>query len=251
MIFLSIFKTRAVVLKTQDMKEADKLVWLYTEKLGKVSAIAKGAKRSRSKYLSSTLPFCYGEYVLYKGKSLYIINDSEVINSFQNLLENLDDITYASYLCELIDISMVDDEVNSEFFKNVISSFYLLSNKAIDPETLARAFEVKLLDATGYSFSLKQCCLCKKSIDSSNYMSYRYSGGVCNDCIKTNGMSISYATYNALKFLCVASIDKVVRVVLSKQVKEELAKILSIFITSNYGRKPKSLEIFNYLKRSD
>jgi DNA repair protein RecO (recombination protein O) len=233
------------------MKEADKLVWLYTEKLGKVSAVAKGAKRSKSKFLSSTLPFCYGEYVLYKGKSLYIISDSEIINSFQGLLENLDDITYASYLCELIDISMVDDESNREFFKDAISAFYLLSNKAIDPETLARAFEVKLLAATGYSFSLNNCCLCKKSINSSNYVSYRYSGGICTDCAKTNGMYISYATYNALKFLSVASIDKVLRVVLSKQVKEELAKILSIFIVNNYGRKPKSLEIFDYLKRSD
>lgn len=240
-----------MVLKTQDMKEADKLVWLYTEKLGKVSAVAKGAKRSRSKFLSSTLPFCYGEYVLYKGKSLYTISDSEVINSFQSLLENLDDLTYASYLCELIDISMVDNESNSEFFKDTISSFYLLSNKAIDAETLARAFEVKLLAATGYSFSLNHCCICEKSIASSNYVSYRYSGGICEECIKTNGMHVSYATYNALKFLSVASIEKVLRVVLSKQVKEELAKILSIFIISNYGRKPKSLEIFNYLKRSD
>ena len=68
-----------MVLKTQDMKEADKLVWLYTEKLGKVSAVAKGAKRSKSKFLSSTLPFCYGEYVLFKGKNLYTISDSEVI----------------------------------------------------------------------------------------------------------------------------------------------------------------------------
>ena len=71
---------------------------------------------------------------------------------FKTYLENLDDITYASYLCELMDISMVDDESNRDFFKNAISSLYLLSNKAIDPETLARAFEVKLLDATGYGF---------------------------------------------------------------------------------------------------
>lgn len=233
------------------MKEADKLVWLYTEKLGKVSAVAKGAKRSKSKFLSSTLPFCYGEYVLYKGKNLYTISDSEVINSFQGLLESLDDITYASYLCELIDISMMNEESNREFFQEVVSSLYLLSNKAMDPETLARAYEIKLLNATGYSFSLQHCCLCKKSITSSNYVNYRYSGGVCGDCSKTNGMPVSYATYNALKFLSVASIDKVLRVVLSKQVKEELAKILSVFIVSNYGKKPKSLEILNYLKRSD
>ena len=94
--FLSVYKTRAVVIKTQDLKENDKLVWLYSENLGKITAVAKGAKGGRSKFMSSTLPFCYGEYVVFKGKSLFTINECEIIDSFQALIGDLESLTYAS-----------------------------------------------------------------------------------------------------------------------------------------------------------
>ena len=96
MINLSIFENKAVIIKTQDFKENDKLVWLYTEKLGKITAIAKGAKRSKSKFLSITLPLCYGEYMVYKGKNLYTLQEGKLINSFQGLLSNLDKLNYSS-----------------------------------------------------------------------------------------------------------------------------------------------------------
>ena len=67
---MSLVKSYGVVIKTQDYKENDKLVWLYTSEHGKVSTIARGAKRSRSKFLSITLQLCYGEYVYFKGKGL-------------------------------------------------------------------------------------------------------------------------------------------------------------------------------------
>lgn len=47
MIDLSVFETKAVIIKTQDFKENDKLVWFYTEKLGKITAVVRGAKRSK------------------------------------------------------------------------------------------------------------------------------------------------------------------------------------------------------------
>ena len=65
MVKLSLFKCNAVVIKTQDYKENDKLVWLYTDELGKITAVARGAKRSKSKLLAITLPFCYGEYLVF------------------------------------------------------------------------------------------------------------------------------------------------------------------------------------------
>ena len=65
MINLSVFETKAVIIKTQDYRENDKLVWFYAEGLGKITAIVRGAKKSKSKFLSLTLPLCYGEYMVY------------------------------------------------------------------------------------------------------------------------------------------------------------------------------------------
>ncbi|OFI07176.1 DNA repair protein RecO [Clostridium acetireducens DSM 10703] len=246
--FLGIIKTRAVVIKTQDYKESDKLVWLFSEKLGRISTIAKGAKKNRSKFLSSTLNFCFGEYVLYKGKSLYSISECQIIDSFQELLRDFNTITYASYLCELIDICLQEEEPNIYVFRQLVTAFYLIKNKAVDIEVLIRAFEVKILKATGYGLNLNNCCICKKYINSSNYINTNYLGGVCESCKRINGIKISYAAYNALKFLNKVPLERVYRVSLSKEVKNEIYKVLYIFISENYFRKPKSLKLLNCLE---
>lgn len=217
--------------------------------MGKISSIAKGAKKNRSNLFSTTLQFCYGDYVVYRGKSLYAINESAVIDSFQDLIGDLDTLTYSAYLCELIDISMQDEESNRELFKHLVTAFYLMKNNAVDIETLARAFEIKVLESTGYAFNLDYCCVCRKKITSSNYVSLQYSGGVCKDCERVNGTYISYAAYNALKYLSKVPLENVYRVTLSKEVKGELYKLLSMLIEQNYFRKPKSLEMFNYLTK--
>lgn len=245
--FLSILKTRAIVIKTQEFKESDKLVWLFTEDFGKITAIAKGARKSKNRYSSSTLPCSYGEFVLFKGKNLYTINEITIIDSFQQVLRNLDTITYASYFNELIDIATEQDEVNKELFKELVTAFYFIKNDVMDIEVLARAFETKLLKATGYELNFDQCVKCRKKISISNNIDLQYYGPICKDCDKLNSIYISNPTYNTLKFLNNFGMDKIHRLVVSQTSKLELYKILSFIISQNYTRKPKSLEMFNYL----
>ncbi len=201
--------------------------------------------------MSVTLPFCFGDFVVFKGKSLYTINEGEVVKSFQSLLNDLDSLTYASYLCELIDIAMIEEESNRELFKDFIKIFYLMENKAVDLDLLCRAFEVKLLIASGYYFNLEHCALCKRKISTSNYVNFEYISGICSNCEKSRGMSISFATYSALKYLVKVPIENVYRLNLSKEVKCELFKLLTNIIADNFSRTPNSLQAFNYIKGVD
>lgn len=231
-----------------DLKESDKLVWLFTEKLGKVSAVARGAKKGKSKLLSLSLPFCFGEFVLFRGKNMYSINEGEITDSFQSLLNDFESLTYASYLCELIDIALVDEESNRELFKEFISVFYLMQNNAVDYELLIRAFEIKLLMASGYYFNLDRCVFCGKNISSSNYFSAQYLGGICSECENIQGMKISYASYNALKYLARTPITNIYKLNLSKEVKGELYKLLTNVIYGSFGKKTHSLEMLNIFR---
>lgn len=240
-------KTRAIVIKTQEFKETDKLVWLFTEEFGKITAIAKGARKNKSRYVSSTLPCCYGEFVLFKGKNLYTINEITIIDSFQQLLRDLDTITYASYFNELIDITMENEEVNKELFENLVTAFYFIKNDVIDIEVLARTFEIRILKATGYELNFDHCVKCRKKITMSNNIDLISYGPICKECEKLNSIYISNPTYNTLKFLNNFGMDKINRIIVSKTSKLELYKILSFIISQNYTRKPKSLEMFNYL----
>lgn len=231
-----------------DLKENDKLIWLFTEKLGKVSAVARGAKKSKSKLLPLSLPFCFGEFVLFRGNSMYSLNEGEITDSFQSLLNDLNSLTYASYLCELIDIALVEEESNRELFKDFISTFYLLQNNAVDFELLIRAFEIKVLIQSGYFFDLDKCVFCGKKITSSNYFNIQYLGGICSECEKIQGINISYACFNALKYLTRTPITNIHKLNLSKEIKGELYNLLTEAIYYSFGKKPHSLEMLNIFR---
>ena len=245
---MALVKTKGVIIKVQDYKENDKLLWMYTEELGKVTCIAKGTNRSKSQLLSVTLPLCFGEYLLFKGKNLYNLQEGKIINSFQGLLNNLEKLTYSSYLCELIDICVENDEVNSALFKEFMICLYLLSTDALDYELLVRAFELRLLEATGYNLELDRCCICKKKISVADYISLSHYGGVCDECNKEYGFFISKPAYNALRFLKNTSMDKVYRLNVNDEIKKQMERVITNIIANNYSKRPKSLEMLSYIK---
>ncbi|MEW8992846.1 DNA repair protein RecO [Clostridium sp.] len=239
---MSTIKTRGIVLKTQDYKENDKLLWIFTEEFGKVSVIAKGARKSKNKNFSNTLPFCFGDYVLYKGRTLYTLNEGRIIDSFQDILNDYDTLIYGSYFNELIDIAIEEGE-SHPIFIDLMKCFYLMRNKAIDLDLLARAFEVKVLKATGYGISLENCAICGNKINTTDYISFQFYGGICSQCEKQYGTKVSATTYNGLKFLSKVELEKVGRLNLDINTKEEIGKILENFISLNYRKKPNSLSL--------
>jgi DNA repair protein RecO (recombination protein O) len=214
---LSIFNCSGVVIRVSDLGENDKIVNIFTDKLGKISTVAKGAKKSRSKYLSITLPFCYGEYIVFRGKNMYNLSEGRIMESFQELLGSFEDLTYASYFCELIDISMVSEESNRELFKDFVTVLYLLRSGAMDREMLAMAFEIRLLKHTGYGLNFQN-------------------------------IEIDKAVFNSLKFLSEVTLDKIYRLSVNDKIKNEMHKLLKIYINNSYSRKPKSLDLLDSLK---
>lgn len=194
------------------------------------------------------MPLCFGEYVLFKGKNLYNLQEGKIINSFQGLLDNLEKLTYSTYICELIDICVEEGEVNKILFKDFITCLYLLNTDAMDYELLIRAFELRLLKVTGYSLVFDKCSICKQNISTSQYISLSHYGGVCEQCKKDHGLFISKATYNALRFLNNVPMDKIYRLNITKEIKKEIEKVTTFIINSNYSRRPKSLEMLNYIK---
>ena len=131
--------------------------------------MARGVKRKTSKNMWASSLFTYGEYLLYKGKNMYSLNEAFLIESFSSLSKDIETLTYASYLCELTDMALADNEKNEGLFKFLISAFFLMKSGGIDIENLARAFEINLLKHTGYELQLDRCSVCGSKIRTSNF----------------------------------------------------------------------------------
>lgn len=140
------------------------------------------------------------------------------------------------------------EKVNKNLFRDFITCIYLLNTDAMEYELLIRAFELRLLNATGYGLQFDKCSICKKAINTSDYISLSYFGGVCDTCNKEHGIYISRAGYNALRFLSNTPMDKIYRLNVTKEVKQQIEKVTTFIINSNYSRKPKSLEMLKYIK---
>ncbi len=73
-------------------------------------------------------------------------------------------------------------------------------------------------------------------------------GGVCDECPKEHGVYISKGAYNALRYLMTTNVDKLYRLNLNSEIKNEIEKVTTFFIANNYTKKPKSLEMLKFIK---
>src|SRR5690554_1201034 len=100
--------TEGFVLKNRKYRETDSILTIFTRKVGKINAIAKGARRPKSNLLAGIQPFCYSEFVLYKGRNLYTVSQCDSKEIFYPLREDLKKLSYASYLMELVEAVIVE-----------------------------------------------------------------------------------------------------------------------------------------------
>lgn len=247
---MPLLKTKGIVLKAINLGESDKIITLFTDKMGKVQAVAHGARKSKSKLLSPTQVFCYGEYVLYKGKNLYTINECDIIESFQGLLGDLYTLTYVSYLIELADALVVDEEPSYKLFGLLLKSMYLMCDKTIDRELLARVFELKAMSYSGYMPSLRECSCCGEQDLSSFFFSNKLGGLICENCrsLDTESMKVDGSTISVLRYFLRNKIDKVRYVKVTPVNRSELKKLLTSYIKYYLDRDFKSLEFLNDVK---
>lgn len=250
---MPLVKTRGIVIRETGLGEADKIITLLTDNLGKVQAVAHGSRKSKSKLLSSTQIFGYCEYVLYKGKSLYTISQAEVKESFQGLLYDLYTLTYSSYIVELVDTLTQDSESNIELFMLLLKTLYLMTDTNIDRELLTRVFELKSMSLSGFMPNFSECMICRNKDVSGLRFSSRLGGIICGRCSENDKQSISMdiSTGNIMRYLIGVEIEKVRNIKVSKENRNEMKKIMKNYIKYYLEKDFKSLEFLDDIRHVD
>lgn len=194
------YQLTALVLRARDFAEADRLVTLLSPQRGKVSALAKGARRPRSKLAAAVQPFCLCTAQLAVGRNLDIITQCQIIHPFYSLHEDLTRLTYASYLAELVDAFVEPAGGSREIFDLLLAALRRLE-RGNDPQLLARAFELRLLAALGYAPQLGECVGCARALPTGPARFSPAAGGtVCDSCSgAAGGIRLSAPALAALR----------------------------------------------------
>lgn len=175
------YKAEGLLLRTHDLREADKILTIYTRERGKVSAVARGCRRAKSRLLAVSQLFSHSRYLIYEGRGLHTINQGELINTFRPLREDLTRVAYSSYAAELLNSLVDESEPNSSLFRIVLDGFTLLAGTD-DLDLALRWFELMLMDQLGYRPELSGCVECGSELKVGGSFSAQEGGTLCHDC---------------------------------------------------------------------
>ena len=226
-------RTEAVVLRHKDWGEADRILWLYTRKMGKVRAIAKGVRKIRSRKAGHLEPFTRVNLMLARGRDLLIVTQAETLEAYSNLREDLIHVGYAAYVVELLDRFTYDEDDNLQLYR-LLNETLSRINSIENPTLPVRYYEIHLLNLLGYRPQLFNCVHCESEIQPEDqYFSISQGGVLCPKCGPkfADASQISLETLKYLRHFQRSSFSEIEQIHLTPQLNRNLETLMQQYFT--------------------
>ena len=219
-----------IIISENNLGDYDKMLTMLTPGLGKISCVAKGARRPKSALLAGTQLFCFGEYLMYKGANTYNINSCDTIEVFYNLRTDLDKLNYAIEITKIIRNVTEENENCYKILQLFLNTLYTLSETDKNPELIICIFKLKLLCILGFTPRIKECVSCKEQ-EKIKYFSIKDNGFKCENCgrLDKGAISMSESTISAIKYIVMAPAKKLYSFNLKDESLNELKLITKLY----------------------
>lgn len=246
-----VYKSQAIVLRQRKLGEADKIVTLYSAHDGKIDAVAKGIRRTKSRMAGHLEPLTLGSYMLAEGRDLDIVTQAETINAFPALRGDLERLSRGLYCAELIDRLTPERSEGNPIFRLLQTTLSLLDSEP-NLDMVTRYFELRFMDELGYKPALLSCAVCDARLEAvTNYWSPAIGGVACPNC--TDGLpGLNPLSVNGLKVLRLlqrAPYVDVARVRISGELMAELEGCLEQQVHFVLEREVRSARFVETLRR--
>lgn len=202
-----------MILSQTPIGEYDRRVCILTKERGKISAFAKGARRSGSRFMAATNPFSFGQFKLYEGRNSYNFMEANISNYFEQLRGDYIGAYYGMYFLEIADYYTRENNDEKEMLKLLYQSMRALVHPTLKRELVRSIFEIKAVAVNG-----------------------EFPG------IPT-GQKWENSTVYAVDFIAGAPIEKLYTFTVTSKVLEELMEIGSICRKRYFDKEFKSLEV--------
>lgn len=255
---MSSFSTPAIILRRIEYGDHDLIISFMTLNKGKISAIAKSAKKSTKRFGGILEPFSVIEGVFTTGKTrrggLPILQEAALKYPFSMIRSNFLKTAYASYWAELIDEWMEEAQYQSDVYHLMCYSLKELDSGKTPEAALSVLFQMRFIAISGYGPNLTLCSICKKKLEKIRAPVLRFDikrgGLVCDTCKSqtTSMLSLSRSTIKQLLWIESGSLDKARKIRLDKNAAKEGLDFLEIFVPYHLGKSPRSLRFLNQMR---
>lgn len=198
---MAIFETEALVLRTYNLAEADKIVVCLSRSAGLIRGVAKGCRKLRNRFGASLEPFTLINLTYYEkeNKELVSFSQTEILRSRFNLSGNASILTGFSYMGDLLIDFSPPHQANDNLYRMALACFEAASESPVDLEAVLRYFEVWLLKIEGFLPDLRACANCHRAFsDEKIYLGSDLSLR-CAECSNSRGTAVSKRLHAQLR----------------------------------------------------
>lgn len=243
------YNVNGIILRRINFSETDTIATMYSRERGKISGVAKGAKKAISRLAGPTEVLTYGRYQLATGQNLDIITQAEAKESFPRIHGDLSRIAHASYIAEIVDKMVEEDQANPDIFDLMLSSLYLM-DRPNDPARITHMFELQFMRLIGYEPTLDRCVRCRRPLPDELHFSPSHGGVVCRECgyLPEDATRILAGTLSAMARLMCADAPQVERMEVSDAVMDQVGRVMRWYVRYRAERELKSAEFLHILR---
>jgi len=236
-----LYKAQGIVLGSFKLGEADKILTILTQEEGKVRAVAKGIRRTKSRFGARLEPFTHVDLMLYRGRNLDTVTQAEILAPFRRIREAYPLFAAGETMLEAADKVAEEHERNVRLFLLLRKGLQALDADPADPAAVAEAFLLKLLGLSGFGPILGACAACGGG--PVTRFSNEQGGSVCETCRDPDARRASPEALSWLTAMAHGDLDEAGAATPPVRVRGEARALLYGFTEHHLERRMRSLPL--------
>lgn len=221
------------VLKSNVYKESDALIYIYTKEYGKISLVAKGIKKMKSKNASGCQTLSLSEFSFIPRVGLSTLIKASLINYYRHIKEDIVLEAYASYFCEFVYKHAEENDPDEELYNSLLTAINCLE-EGYNYSLVYLLFNAMILRVTGSSLEVDECVYCgnKNSIKA---ISYTGGGFVCDNCVGEYDKICSKEILQAFRHINRFKLSDIDKIKIEEDTINQLIPIMEYYIDEFTG----------------
>jgi DNA repair protein RecO (recombination protein O) len=232
---------QGIVLRSYPFGEADRVVVLLSANHGKLKAVAKGVRKTKSRFGGRLEPFNHVDLILYEGRSLDTITQVSMIETYPHIRSDLDRMVTAQTMVEAADAVAQENEPSVRLFLLIQRGLRALQS-GVAGRDLKTAFLLKLADVVGVAPALDSCASCGRRDDLARF-SFAEGGAVCSQCRPEGGVLLRPGVISHLSALAKADLERLPE--LEPAMAGEALGVARRFVEHHLDRRLQSLTVID------
>ncbi len=249
--------TPAILLRRVEYGDFDLICTFFSLHKGKLSLIAKSAKKSIKRFAGVLEPFSALQIVCLseRGKGLPVLQEATLLEAFSNIRMDIHKTAYAGYMAELINEWMEEGTAHPRLYRLFQFVLDALDTGAMPMEAVSILFQMRFMDLSGFKPNLDHCSFCNAGTGTvqQNRMLFdlKKGGLVCDKCsdMASGRIALSRGTIKELLWLSQGDLSKAARIRFSPLALKEGLAFLEAFVPFHLGKEPRSLKFIQQIRR--